>query len=103
MSILGGGCVASVSLSPAIQRAIIAQDESSRALDAITAEQVDKASWIVDAKLTPEQCEEVAKELTQRLRGLKTLRENPPLEDVPMPLAFVPSFFVAPQITVLKC
>ncbi len=95
ISILSGGCVASVSLSPAIQRAIIAQDESNQSLDAITAEQVDKASWIVDAKLTPEQCEEVAKELTQRLQGLKPLRENPPLEDVPMPLAFVPSFFVA--------
>lgn len=97
MSILGGGCVASVSLSPAIQRAIIAQDESNSAVGAITAEQVEKASWIVDAKLTPEQCEEVARELTQRLQGLRTLRENPPLEDVPMPLAFVPSFFIAPS------
>jgi Asp-tRNA(Asn)/Glu-tRNA(Gln) amidotransferase A subunit family amidase len=96
-SLLGGGCVAGVSLTPAFQRAIIAQDESNPSQDAITAEQVDKASWIVDAKLTPEQCEEVAKELTTRLRNLKPLRENPPLEDVPMPLAFVPSFFVASQ------
>jgi Asp-tRNA(Asn)/Glu-tRNA(Gln) amidotransferase A subunit family amidase len=96
-SLLGGGCVAGVSLTPAFQRAIIAQDESTPSQDAITADQVDKASWIVDAKLTPEQCEEVAKELTTRLRNLKPLRENPPLEDVPMPLAFVPSFFVASQ------
>ena len=93
-SLLGGGCVAGIALTPAFQRAIIAQDESNQSLDTITAEQVDKASWIVDAKLTPEQCEEVAKELTTRLRNLKPLRENPPLEDVPMPLAFVPSFFI---------
>ena len=97
MSILGGGCVASVSLSPGLQRAVIAQDEGAQELGEITAEQVAKASWVVDAKLTQEQCEEVAKELTQRLRGLQPLRENPPQEDVPMPLAFLPSFFISSE------
>ncbi|XZE21854.1 amidase [Pirellulaceae bacterium SH449] len=94
MSIFAGGTVGSVSLSPAIQRAIIAQDDGLTANGIVTAEQVEQASWIVDANLTREQCEEVAKELTRRLRGLKPLRKNPPREDVPMPLAFLPAFFV---------
>jgi Asp-tRNA(Asn)/Glu-tRNA(Gln) amidotransferase A subunit family amidase len=84
--LLGGSTVA---------RAVAMQIEGEPKADAITAKQVADSCWIAGVTWTDEQCEAVAAAINKKLKMLRTGRENPPAEDTPMPLAFLPSFFVA--------
>lgn len=78
-----------------LARAVAMQIEKEPKADAITAKQIADSCWIAGVTWTDEQCEEVATAINKKLKMLRIARENPPGEDTPMPLAFLPSFFVA--------
>lgn len=84
--LLGGATVA---------RAVAMQIEGEPTADVITAKQIADSCWIAGVKWTDKQCEEVAVAITKKLKMLRVVRASPPVEDTPMPLAFLPSFFVA--------
>lgn len=84
--LLGGSTVA---------RAVAMQIEKEPNADVITAKQIADSCWIAGVTWTDEQCEEVATAINKKLKMLRIARENSPAEDTPMPLAFLPSFFVA--------
>ncbi|AMV32738.1 Glutamyl-tRNA(Gln) amidotransferase subunit A [Pirellula sp. SH-Sr6A] len=91
LAALGSGICGSMSISPVLGRAIAAQTPEATE---ITGRQISEACWIADVRWTDEQCEEVAKSLNRKLAGWKAYRQRLPSENVPMPLAYRPSFFL---------
>lgn len=63
----------------------------------ITAELVRDAAWVADDELTDQQCQEVAKTITEQLSAVRDLREFPIDADTPLSVAFSPYFFASPQ------
>jgi Asp-tRNA(Asn)/Glu-tRNA(Gln) amidotransferase A subunit family amidase len=92
---LSTGVFAGLSGGSTVARAVAMQIEGEPKADAITAKQVADSCWIAGVTWTDEQCEAVAAAINKKLKMLRMGRENPPAEDTPMPLAFLPSFFVA--------
>ncbi len=89
---LGLGTFSAMAGMPTVAR-VLASQVQQESLQ-ITAQQVRDACWIATVQWTEDQCEEVAKALNRKLERLRSLRDEPPTEDVAMPLAFIPSFFI---------
>lgn len=94
LAALGSGVCGGLTIEPVLGRAIASQVIEGVE---ITGKQIAEACWIADVQWTEEQCEEVAKSLNRKLAGWKEYRKSLPKEDVPMPLAYRPAFFLPPD------
>ncbi len=94
LAALGSGVYGGLTIQPVLGRAIASQVTEGVE---ITGKQIAEACWIADVQWTGEQCEEVAKSINRKLAGWKEYRKSLPSEDVPMPLAYRPSFFLPPD------
>lgn len=94
LAALGSGVYGGLTIQPVLGRAIASQVTEGVE---ITGKQIAEACWIADVQWTEEQCEEVAKSINRKLAGWKEYRKSLPSEDVPMPLAYRPSFFLPPD------
>lgn len=63
--------------------------------DAITAEMIRSAAWIARVSLTDEHCQQLSKELSNKLAAIEALRTQPIDENTPMAAVFTPWFFAS--------
>jgi hypothetical protein len=94
--IVASGAMISGLQAEALADALVEQDPSPEPKpDAITAEMIRAASWIARVPLTNEHCEQLSKELSNKLVAITLLRTKPIDENTPMAAVFTPWFFAS--------
>jgi Asp-tRNA(Asn)/Glu-tRNA(Gln) amidotransferase A subunit family amidase len=94
--IVASGAMISGLQAEALADTLVEQDPSPEPKpDAITAEMIRAASWIARVPLTDEHCQQLSKELSNKLAAIQLLRTKPIDENTPMAAVFTPWFFAS--------
>ena len=94
--LIASGAVAAGLPAETFAEAIVAQDpKPDDKPSPITAEMIRAAAWIARVPLTDEQCDQLSKELSNKLAAIEALRSMPIDENTPMATVFMPWFFAS--------